>query len=260
MLDMGNDDFYATACFPFDVKLPNGAYAFGFQNNNDGSIRGEKKEDGTFQINIAQIAGNDTDSPKDNENHPNMVVPAGVPVLLYIYNVPAYRGELTDASKLPLMMASEGDCKLTPGQIESLRTSEMKYQYLTQELDSVPSDKTIFVFSKASGKTGFMRNANKDYTGATNNRFVAHNKIYYVGDYGDNASSAKVITLNYTTLFDPDDFKETDGINEIESDDTSSVESRKDNDVIYDLHGRRIEHVNRTGIYIVNGRKVLIKK
>jgi hypothetical protein len=256
---MGYGDFYATACFPFDVKLPNGAYAFGFQNKN-GSIRDEKKEDGTFQINIAQIAGNDTDSPQDGENNPNMVVPAGVPVLLYIYDDPNYRGDLTDASKLPLMMASEGDCKLTTGQIESLRTSEMKYQYLTQELDSVPSDKTIFVFSKASGKTGFMRNANKDYTGATNNRFVAHNKIYYVGDYGDNASSAKVITINYTTLFDPDDFKETDGIKEIESDDTSSVESRKDNDVIYDLHGRRIEHVNRTGIYIVNGRKVLIKK
>ena len=257
--DYGYNDYFASACFPFDVKLPNGAYAFGFQNNNDGSIRGEKKEDGTFQINIAQIAGNDKDSPTIGGVH-NMVVPAGVPVLLYIYNDQAYLGDLTSASELPLMMASEGDCKLTPGQIESLRTSEMKYQYLTQELDSVPSDKTIFVFSKASGKTGFMRNANKDYTGATNNRFVAHNKIYYVGDYGDNASSAKVITLNYTTLFDPDDFKETDGINEIESDDTSSVESRKDNDVIYDLHGRRIEHVNRTGIYIVNGRKVLIKK
>lgn len=260
MLDMGNDDFYATACFPFDVKLPNGAYAFGFQNNNDGSIRGEKKEDGTFQINIAQIAGYDEASPKDNENHPNMVVPAGVPVLLYIYNDQDYLGDLTSASELPLMMASEGECKLTEGQIESLRTSEMKYQYLTQKLKGVASNKTIFVFSKASGKTGFMRNANKDYTGATNNRFVAHNKIYYVGDYGNNASSAKVITLNYTTLFDPDDFKETDGINEIESDDTSIVESRKDNDVIYDLHGRRIEHVNRTGIYIVNGRKVLIKK
>ena len=209
---------------------------------------------------VSPLAGNDTDSPKDVENNPNMVVPAGVPVLLYVYNNPDYLGELTSASELPLMMASEGDCKLTEGEIESLRTSEMKYQYLTQELKDVDSDKTIFVFSKASGKTGFMRNANKDYTGATNNRFVAHNKIYYVGDYGNNASSAKVITLNYTTLFDPDDFKETDGINEIESDDTSSVESRKDNDVIYDLHGRRIEHVNRTGIYIVNGRKVLIKK
>lgn len=47
------------------------------------------------------------------------------------------------------------------------------------------------------------------------------------------------------------DFGGTTGINEVETEESELV--------IYDLTGRRVNEMNRAGIYIVNGRKVLVK-
>ena len=37
------------------------------------------------------------------------------------------------------------------------------------------------------------------------------------------------------------------------------VDAEVENDVIYDLSGRRIVEITKGGIYIVNGKKVLVK-
>ena len=47
------------------------------------------------------------------------------------------------------------------------------------------------------------------------------------------------------------DFGGTTGISEVETEESELV--------IYDLTGRRVNEMNRAGIYIVNGRKVLVK-
>ena len=38
-----------------------------------------------------------------------------------------------------------------------------------------------------------------------------------------------------------------------------NVDAEVENDVIYDLSGRRIAEIVKPGIYIVNGKKVLVK-
>ena len=38
-----------------------------------------------------------------------------------------------------------------------------------------------------------------------------------------------------------------------------AVDAEAENDVIYDLTGRRIAEIVKPGIYIVNGKKVLVK-
>ena len=53
--------------------------------------------------------------------------------------------------------------------------------------------------------------------------------------------------------FDFDDDQET-GIIETEN---GNVEG--ENAVIFDLQGRRLQKVNKSGMYIVNGKKVLVK-
>ena len=37
------------------------------------------------------------------------------------------------------------------------------------------------------------------------------------------------------------------------------VDAEVENDVIYDLSGRRVAEITKAGIYIVNGKKVLVK-
>lgn len=258
MTHVGGNNYYATVCYPFDIKLPKGAYAFGFQLDG-GTLR--TANDGTYRIDVAQIAGDDKDSPKDGKNNPNMVVPAGVPAIIYVYNSSETIGDLTTPTEVPVEIAAASDCKLTETQISNLRNSNMKYQYLTQELSSsdVPDGSRVFVFGQSNGRVGFMRNGNKDYNGVVNNHFVLHNNIYYVAS--SDVSGAKVLGLNFTTLLDGDanGSGDTDDIRTIETD-NSNQNKRGDEDVIYDLQGRRVEHVNHTGIYIVNGRKVLIKK
>lgn len=48
------------------------------------------------------------------------------------------------------------------------------------------------------------------------------------------------------------DFDGTTGITEVETENAGDA-------VIYDLTGRRVQDMNRAGIYIVNGKKVLVK-
>ena len=195
-----------------------------------------------------------------------MVIPAGVPALIYVYNKEEYLEDLKDnfaeTKEVPVTIAGANDCKLTKDQLTFLRRSDnaMKYQYLTQELSDVPEGKTVFVFGQSHGKVGFMRNSNKDYTDVVNNHFVLHNKIYYIGDYiGDSAGAgAKVIGMNFVSLDDLIADSEATGITEVE--DSGSGKRVESDGTIYDMQGRKVENVTRTGIYIVNGRKVVIKK
>lgn len=45
----------------------------------------------------------------------------------------------------------------------------------------------------------------------------------------------------------------------VETTDIEDIDAEVENDVIYDLSGRRITEITKSGIYIVNGKKVLVK-
>lgn len=53
------------------------------------------------------------------------------------------------------------------------------------------------------------------------------------------------ITAKYTKI--------TEGVNTVISDDNNANQS------IYDLQGRRLQHIGQQGIYIVNGKKIIVK-
>ena len=38
-----------------------------------------------------------------------------------------------------------------------------------------------------------------------------------------------------------------------------NVNEMKNDDCIYDIYGRRVKSINTTGVYLVNGKKVLVK-
>ena len=77
LTNLGEDMFYATACFPFDVTMPAGAYAYSCTE----PMRGEQKtaSNGSkyYQLNIALTAG-------AGATNDNRVLPAGVPAIIYV--------------------------------------------------------------------------------------------------------------------------------------------------------------------------------
>ena len=250
---VGNNKYYASVCFPYDVKLPDGAYAFGSLVDKDAWYGDKNSTNNSIKLKMAQIAGNDDDSPTIDGVH-NMVIPAGVPALIYVKSA-------TATEYVPVEIATADDCKLTTQERNYLLNGALTYQYLTQELADaeVGADNTVFVFGQSGGKVGFLRNTNKDYDNVVNNHFVLHNKLYYIGDYGNNASSgAKLIGLQFVSLKDFVSDDEPTGITEMDGD-NNRIGSYEDG-AVYDLQGRKVENVNRSGVYIINGRKVVIKK
>lgn len=75
------------------------------------------------------------------------------------------------------------------------------------------------------------------------------------GKYLQNASSVSpsqcTVNESYTRCYDIN--TTLTGIRDINADDNAAK-------VIYDLQGRRVERVTKTGIYIVNGKKTVIWK
>lgn len=73
----------------------------------------------------------------------------------------------------------------------------------------------------------------------------------YLKDPSSIASSACTVNDSYTKTYDIN--SELTGINNV-------LRSSNAPKVIYDLQGRRVERVTKTGIYIVNGKKMVIRK
>ena len=108
------------------------------------------------------------------------------------------------------------------------------------------------------GKESKVINSTKTYTGrvglftrTNTSAKLTNNKIYYIqpdhsAEQQQNANATRAV------LFAFEETEEnTTGI--------SSIKSTQE-DAIYDLQGRKLDQVTKPGLYIINGRKVVIKK
>ena len=141
----------------------------------------------------------------------------------------------------------------TPAEEEDLI---IKGLCLTQEIELSSDDeaqkKKVFAFGGvANGNPKFALNASKDYTNAKNNLFMPHHKMYLLltNDQKDAASKGLPIPVDY-------DIEEpvATGMKD------ATAQGSKQDGVIYDLLGRKVERITRPGVYIRNGKKFVVKK
>lgn len=125
---------------------------------------------------------------------------------------------------------------------ETIKKDDGFNYYVLANVDTTPDD------GEDNKKVGFYQAVNGDDPNNPNNTFInAANKAYLQVSPSDQGISLAFLG------FDFDDDQET-GIIETEN---GNVEG--ENAVIFDLQGRRILKANKSGMYIVDGKKVLVK-
>lgn len=121
---------------------------------------------------------------------------------------------------------------------ENLLKGTVEDAYITEE---------SYVLSVVDGEVGlYLAQMNQlDGTAFKNNA----NKAYL----------PKGTATNLSATFYGFGWNGTTDIDNVNGDSTAGAQNSKDRETIFDLFGRRIESINSPGIYIVNGRKVLVK-
>ena len=119
----------------------------------------------------------------------------------------------------------------------------------TDKYINVPSNSSAFVLSMVDGEVGmylakltdgsFLNNANKAYL------LIDNNKLGLSDDELDTSVDGAQLSLRFNF----------GGATDIDKVNTESYNAP----VIYDMYGRKVQQIMRPGLYIINGKKVMMK-
>ncbi len=212
---------YSTLCLPFNYTLSDGIIAQTGTTVPDESYAGSQHYHGTFKL--EDVKGS---------------VKAGQPII-----IKASTSAVTNGYIEVLLSADNPTVAVEDPVIKGV--------YLTQVLDELQNDaQKVFILGSKNKIAQFRVNAQKGYDNVANNLFVNHNKLYMVltNEQASALSSGKAIDVDFDLDSLPTDI---DNVEQTE---------QQDNGDIYDLQGRRVEHINRPGIYIRNGKKFVVRR
>lgn len=236
--DNGDGYCYSSFYAPYDVDITTkGAVAFIGKLERENSNKGKTIEGTTYIEASYKLRCN---SVNDYTGKTQRYVPAGTPVLV---RIPAGSEEKDGDGTLYIQMSLP---ETAPSEAVPSSANSLQGVYLTQKLEGING--TVYVFGKSSKYgPGFFKNSGNIEDMVKDNHNVNHNKMYYVTPS----------TQSRQYLLDLFEVEEETGI---VTNVSGFYDTPKRNDgIYYDLQGRRIENPNRPGVYIVNGKKVVIK-
>lgn len=212
---------YSTLCLPFNYTLSDGIIAQTGTTVPDESYAGSQHYHGTFKL--QDVKGS---------------VKAGQPIIIKASTSAVTNGYIE------VLLSADNPTVAEENHV-------IKGVYLTQVLDELDNDaQKVFILGSKNKIAQFRVNAQKDYDNVANNLFVNHNKLYMelTNEQASALSSGKAIEVDFDLDSLPTDI---DNVEQTE---------QQDNGDIYDLQGRRVEHINRPGIYIRNGKKFVVRR
>ena len=237
MNNYGDGYCYSTFYVPYDIDIQTeGSVAFIGKFEHPNSAAGGTTADGYTEASNKIRCHSINDYTQETQRF----VPAATPVLI---RVPASNvGEDTNGTFfVDIDLPNNAPSEAVPATDNSFLGS-----YLTRKLPDGTG--TIYVFGKsAKYGPGFFKNSGNVDGMPKNNLNIKSNKMYYITP----TTESKQYTLE---LYEMDEVTgimyQTDGF---------SVSSDSEDGKFYDLQGRRIEHPVQRGVYIVNGKKKVIK-
>ena len=254
LMNMNDGYSYVSLYVPFDVDIDKGVAFIGKQeyaNSKSGQdIEGTDWKEAPYKLRCYSV--------NDQTGKTQRYIPAGTPVLIRVAtdeaNVENNNSTYTDAlyvkANVSTIHGENGEIINAPSAAVSSEVNKFRGQYLAQVLP-LQNNEVVYVHGLSSKYgPGFFKNGNT-YEGVKNNAYVKNNKLYYTSIVSSGAKSFGMAMF----VDGIEDFSgSTTGIQSISSDQDIDWENAE----VYDLQGRRVRDPQR-GIYIVNGKKVVIK-
>ena len=254
LMDMKDGYSYVSLYVPFDVDIDKGVAFIGKQeyaNSKSGQdIEGTSWKEAPYKLRCYSV--------NDQTGKTQRYIPAGTPVLIRVatneanveHNNSTYTDALYVKANVSTIQGENGEIINAPSAAVSSEVNKFRGQYLAQVLP-LQNNEVVYVHGLSSKYgPGFFKNGNT-YEGVKNNAYVKNNKLYYTSIVSSGAKSFGMAMF----VDGIEDFSgSTTGIQSISSDQDIDWENAE----VYDLQGRRVR-VPQRGIYIVNGKKVVIK-
>ena len=229
---------FSSIYLPYNVTVPNGVSAFT-----------AVAVDGGY-VDLYRVADNDDNTAAGK------IIPARTPVILYIEDdnaVPASSVPFTfeytteDASLSQAIQEQISEAIIYGKILQTPVLCEDGYRYYKLGSKSGDSVSKMYWMYKEYSSDGVIANGN---AGTDNGGYIrcGANKIYMrVPDGG--AQNA------FSMRFDG----ATTGIDEVKGEPTVDASQNGEVKTIYDMQGRKLSEITMPGVYIVNGKKVVVK-
>ena len=185
-INNGKDEYYyASLYLSYDVLLPEGSVAY-IGTGTPTPVEGEIRK---WDMQLTNVGAYNTNPDYLTEELKDRFVPANTPVIV--------RSQATEPLVLTLPTATPSDAlddNILQGTFLSREASS------DEQTDMSADGEIIYVFGMAADQVGFYKNANKNPAkgGVKDDKYLPHNKVYYVGpEWVANESSVKGITFNF---------------------------------------------------------------
>ncbi len=254
-MNNGKDDYYySTFCAPYDIVMPEGVVAFIM---TDG-IKGVDADghNGTMEMVKLSNYTNKDDYPVDYRGKDNYI-PANTPVVLRAAKTVAEAFSTSGVAVVTL--PNEAPSSVSP-------TNQNKFgsNLLSGTIpDEISSDQQVYLFSMISNKVGFYVNGlTNPITNVKDNKYTPHHKTYLVYDKEFTTGTANGFTFFFNEddfVPEPDEPEEPDVADGITDSQVATGDIDWEHEPVYDLHGRRVYPPLHRGVYIVRGKKFVIK-